>query len=147
MGYDSRVTGELELDPPVPYKIFKNSPFYDLSPAYDKGDAPAVVFEVSSFEQDTDQGTLTIRQAIAIVPGEEGWGKLYKIMEEVQAALDILPAATKVTGYLQGRGEGTHDVWRIYVGEGLRAVKVVGRTVYPLSQHGLAAEDAVVHGR
>jgi hypothetical protein len=147
MGYISWWTEELTLNPPVPYGKIKESKFYQGSEANRQAD-PAVVFDVTEYPEETDRGTLTVREAVAIIPSYEDGMKAYSIMAELQELLDLLPEGTEVTGYLAGRGSDRDDLSRIYVkrhdaiaGGGYYPVRVRAKIHWPLAAVGVADQD------
>jgi hypothetical protein len=152
MGYESRLSGEITISPPLPYHLFEESRFYPESRAF-KADRPDLALYVSFSEERTERGRLTIVEAVGIVAADDGglW-KHYKIEEDLQAILDLVPLGRTVEGFIQFAGSEAHDLVRYYARprddfRGFEAIRIRGRTVYPLSEYGLAAEDTIVRGR
>lgn len=132
MGYLTHVTGEITLDPPLPWKVIKDSLFLNRQPnGYPERD---VRFDLAVEQVETDDGLLTRRTAVAIVPAYEDGFRAYNIEDHLAELVADLPLGTKVGGYLQGEGEKSGDLWRLYVlpdGDRLRVVKVTVQLVWP----------------
>lgn len=151
MSYATSIDGALEFDPPLIYKHFADSPYYRASrDTFDRKD-PAVEYDVEEWQEDTDHGTLTRRQATGIKPAYEDPMRAYEIDKELTELLAALPAGTTVTGYLEGHGANPTDLWRIYAVRDTsdstwKPLKVTAQVIYPLSRYGLG-DDVVIEGR
>jgi hypothetical protein len=67
MGYYTHVAGLIDINPPIPWAEFKDSPFYRPN-----GQDRNVYLGVVETTVDTSEGTLTRREAVAIEPT---WGQ------------------------------------------------------------------------
>jgi hypothetical protein len=121
MGYNTSVSGEITITPPLTWNEIKDSPFLgcDLD----------VALHVQEETVDTEDGTLTRKTATALVPAWEDSYKAYHLVEHVQRALDAFPGHT-FTGRLECEGEDNTDIWRVIIRDG-RAVKIEPRIVWP----------------
>jgi len=116
VGYLTSFIGEITITPPIPFGKAKDSPFYPVNVDRD------VMFNLNVQYRDTDEGTLTVRQAVALVPIMEGPYKGYSIIEHVQEAIDAYPDH-EFTGRLDCEGDDSGDVWRLEIHD-RKAVKV-----------------------
>ena len=121
MGYNTSVSGEIRIEPPLTWREFKDSPF--------TGNNKDVTLHVEADTVDTDDGPLMRKTATALVPTWEDSYKAYNLVEHVQEAIDAFPGHT-FTGRLDCEGEDNIDLWRVVVRNG-RAVKVTPRIVWP----------------
>jgi hypothetical protein len=139
VGYLTSYRGEIAITPPIPYSKAKGSPFFpnDEDPYSPQRD---VMFDVDTQVREVDEGTLTIRQIVALIPILEDPYKGRDIIEHVQEAVDAHPEH-EFTGRLDCAGDDTLDMWRLEVHE-RRAVKVKPRIVWPLPDGG---EEVVVY--
>lgn len=121
MGYNTSVSGEIRIEPPLAWREFKDSPF--------AGRDKDVTLQVDAETVDTADGPLMRKTAVALVPTWEDSYKAYHLVEHVQEAIDAFPEHT-FTGRLDCEGEENTDLWRVVVRDG-RAVKVTPRIVWP----------------
>jgi hypothetical protein len=134
MGYESRVTGEIEIKPVISHKQMIALMNADLArkpeDKYYRGDKCAVV-EYDTNTEDTDAGRLTSFGGWAIVPSSDGAYKAYTLIEDVQAIVNMLGTETfRFLGYLEIHGEEPGDLWRIYIRDG-KATQVEPVLVWP----------------
>jgi hypothetical protein len=134
MGYYTRFSDEIRIEPPLTWAEFKDSPW--LSDQYG-----GVTFriDVEITEEDTDEGTVTVtrKTATAIVPVTTEETKFYGIVDDVESIVKTFPDRT-YTGYISAEGEDSGDIWRIAVKDG-HAVKVTPRIVWPDEEPGGAS--------
>jgi hypothetical protein len=127
MSYNTRVTGEIAITPPIAWGAIKDSPFLfgdDRWPGRDVG------LRIVEETVDTDEGTLIRRHAVAVVPAREDGYKAYSIVEHLQELVNQFGAEHTFTGMLEGEGEDSGDLWRLTVRH-RNAVKVVPQIVWP----------------
>lgn len=115
MGYYARYTGRIDIDPPLPWKVFKDSP---SSPA-GHSDVRLVIEEEWI---ETDEGVMTKRRAVAIVPASEEPFKGYRMEEDIQDIVGLARSAASndyvvFTGHIEALGEDGAQ-WRIKVIDG-----------------------------
>lgn len=127
MGYYTRVTGEISIEPPLTWQEFKDSPFLPGG-SNDNGNFD-VSLRTDEETVDTDEGQLVRKTASVVVPRWDDSFKAYHLIEHVQAVIDAFPGRT-FTGRLECEGEDNTDMWRVVVRDG-RAVKVEPRIVWP----------------
>ena len=127
MGYNTHVTGEFTITPPLAWQEFKDSPFSPYPPAGDY--SIELVLRVDEENVDTADGPLLRRTASALVMSEIDEYRAHGLLEVVQRAVDAFPGH-EFTGRLDCEGEENADLWRVVVRDG-RAVKVVPRIVWP----------------
>jgi hypothetical protein len=121
VSYNTRVDGEIRIEPPLTWRDFKDSPFFS-----NKKD---VTFRVDEEPVTTDDGPLIRKTAVALVPTWEDSYKAYNLVAHVQEAIDAFPKHT-FTGRLECEGDENTDLWRVIIRDG-RAVKVQPRIVWP----------------
>src|SRR5437764_620918 len=124
MGYYTRFDREIRIDPPLTWAEIRDSPYLPDA-AYSSG-VPDVKFPV----EETDEGTITRRRAVGIVPLTDGQYKGYSIIETVQEVIDQYKETHSFTGRFDCEGEETGDLWRLVVRNG-RVEKVEPRIVWP----------------
>ncbi|MGW0577317.1 DUF6205 family protein [Streptomyces sp. NPDC002920] len=126
MGYYTRVTGEIRIEPPLTWQEFKDSPFNPHSTEYDDSlDAKLLIHEETV---DTDDGPLLRRTAPELVAAHTDSYKAYRLVEDVQKAIDTFTGHT-FSGRLECKGEDG-ALWRVIVRDG-RAQQVEPRIVWP----------------
>ncbi|MFJ4847523.1 DUF6205 family protein [Streptomyces sp. NPDC088733] len=128
MGYYTTVTGEFQIEPPLTWAEFRDSPFNSTS--IDAWDGlKEVRLRVVEDRVDTDEGSLIRKTAAALTPETDEGRKYHHLIEHVQQVIDAFPGHA-FTGRLDCEGEATGDLWRVVIREG-RAVKVTPRIVWP----------------
>lgn len=131
MGYSVNVTGEIDITPPIPWGQIKDSPF---RPEEARKAQKDVKFRIESSERETDEGTLTVRSATALMPTWVEDARARHLVEHVQAVIDTHPGH-EFTGRLYCAGERPGDLWRVEVHD-RRAVRLDARIVWPDGSEG-----------
>jgi hypothetical protein len=134
MGYYTRVTGEIRFEPPIPWGAVKDDEYLkDWSES-----SKCIRLHVEEATVETDEGTLTKRSVVGIVPISEDRFKAYDIEAEVQEVVSryCSPGGRECHGRLEGEGEESGDLWRLYVrsaanGREYEVVKDAPRIVWP----------------
>lgn len=126
MGYNTRYTGAIGIEPPLTWADIKDSPYL---PETAEDTWPDVKLRVIKQTTETDEGTLTRRYADAIVPVTDEPYKGYEIIATVQKIIDAHPGHT-FSGRFDCEGEEAGDLWRLVVRDG-RAAKVEPQIVWP----------------
>lgn len=119
MGYNSRVTGEITVTPPMPVRILAKSPFLD---GWRNG--LCVKYHVEETATEVDEGTLLKTEVTAIVPVTDDSYKAYDLVEHLGQALQPLIPGSICQGELIRNGEDTGDVERLVVRAGSHVVTV-----------------------
>lgn len=133
MGYSVSITGEIDITPPLPWGRIKGSPF--LPDEARKGGGKDVKFRIEQTDRETDEGTLTVRSATALMPTWTDDARARRLVEEVQEVIDAHPGH-EFTGRFDCAGERPGDLWRVEIHD-RRAVKVQPRIVWPDGSEGL----------
>lgn len=130
MDYNTRVTGEIRIEPPLTYAEFKNSPFI-AGDSLIEGSID-VRLRVEEETVDTDEGQLVRKTASALIPKWEEPYRAYHLIEHVQRAIDVFTTTGihMFSGRLECEGEEQGDMWRVVIRDG-RAVRVEPRIVWP----------------
>lgn len=106
MGYTSRVTGDIRIDPPLPWSEIRNSPYLPGGTGFTRA---CVRFILDETTVDTDEGVLTKRSAIAI----EACTSSHKHYEMQDAVNEIVTQhEATFTGYFELTGEDGEQ-WRL----------------------------------
>lgn len=118
MGYYSGVDGRIEITPPLRWADVRDSEFLTRG----ANARNCVAFEVEETAEDTDDGTVTVKRAVAIVPAWEDDAKFYRIQDElgqiVSLALRAPGGPRELTGHLVRTGDEQGDVERYRVENG-----------------------------
>jgi hypothetical protein len=125
MGYYTSFEGEITITPPLPWRDIKDSPFVDA----EQGDKDCKLRLVEDTVE-TDDGTLTRKQAVAVTCTWSGQVKAYRIVEHLQELVDRHGKGRSFIGYIEAEGEDAGDLWRLAVVGG-RAVKIQPQIVWP----------------
>lgn len=120
MGMLSSVEGRIEISPHLPWAKFRE--LHATAPGLN------VRFEVHRETVDTEEGTLEVKKAVAIVPRYDDEYKAYYLLEHVQRLVDVC-RGHQLSGYLEEVTE-EHQLSRIYVVDG-KAVEVRPEIVWP----------------
>lgn len=108
MGYTSRYSGDIRIDPPLTWAEIRDSPHL---PSGARCAHTCVRLILEETVQDTDEGVLTKRSAVGIEVCSEAHNH-YRVLDEVNAIVSQHEA--NYSGYLEARGEDG-DQWRISV--------------------------------
>lgn len=110
----TRITGEITITPPLTWREFKDSRFFD--PPSSGSNVPEVKLKVEETSRDTDEGEVFVRLAVALVP-ERDEQKAYHLTEHVQEAVDGFPDH-EFGGHLECFSPEYEELWRIVVRNG-----------------------------
>jgi hypothetical protein len=127
MGYYTAVRGQIDITPPIPWGRVRGCAF--LPKKFGGDDLKEVELVVSEEQQDTDDGTLIVRAADAVVARYEGDARNYNVVAHMQELIDQFPSH-EFTGRFDCEGEETGDLWRLEI-HSRKAVKVQPRIVWP----------------
>lgn len=122
------IHGRIDISPPLSWGQIKDSP-YLKSNARKQGKWPDAIFDVVEVVYDTADGSLTKRDAIAIIPDEDADTSARTLLNDVEAIVTAYPKHT-FTGYLQCEGEENEDIWRVVIRNG-HAKRVDAMIVWP----------------
>jgi hypothetical protein len=111
MGYNTHVTGEFRIEPPLEWPEFKESRFYEGGHRVD------LALRVTEESVDTPNGILVRRQATHLYMIHQDEYRAYHLVEQVQEAVDSFPGHTW-HGRLNCEGEETGDLWRVEISGG-----------------------------
>lgn len=127
MGYITSARGQIAITPPLTWGQIRESDFlpHDLG-GKDQLDVALVVDESTD---DCDEGTLTVRIAVAVEARYQDEARNYNIVRHLQQLIDAFPDH-EFTGRLDCEGEDTGDLWRLEIHD-RKAVKVQPRIVWP----------------
>src|ERR1700722_5837598 len=111
MGYLSRFSGEIKIEPPIYWSKYKISKYLNTD---DNFGYTSIVFRVSTLQQDTEYGEAITRKAIALVPVREEAYKGYDILSEINDVINSFPGHI-FTGEIRAEGEDTGDIRRYVI--------------------------------
>jgi hypothetical protein len=127
MGYITHFDGEFRIEPPLTWSEIRESRF---APERAERERLDVKVRIEETEVDTNEGVMTRRAGVALVPTYEEEMRGYDIVSHVQLFLDTYGDRHRLTDRLDCAGEETGDLWRLEIHDG-RAVKVQPRIVWP----------------
>jgi len=127
MSYTTHVTGEFTIDPPLAWREFKDSVFYEPNAPSRHG--PDLLLRVSERTEDTPDGEMIRREATDLVMREIDEYNARDLMDHVQKAVDSSPGHSFI-GYLHCEGEENTDIWRVTVQDG-KAVRENAKMLFP----------------
>ncbi|PZG16481.1 hypothetical protein C1I95_17385 [Micromonospora craterilacus] len=133
MAYDSQVSGEITIDPPLPWAEIRDSGYLPGSAWLNN---KTVKLRVVTDEVDTEHGLLLRQQAVGIVPVTEDSYNAHSLVADVQQLIDQFGGGRTFAGRLNGCGDDAGDLWRLEVRDG-RAVEVQARIVWPDGSEGV----------
>lgn len=125
--YDTEYTGEITITPPLPWSAIHDSPFVPDSRGYADRDCK---FRLAETTVETDEGTLTRKQAVAVTSTFTGPTGGYDIVEHLQELIDLHGEGRTFAGFIEADGADFGDLWRLAVVNG-RAVRIRARIVWP----------------
>ncbi|GGK61821.1 hypothetical protein Sme01_03670 [Sphaerisporangium melleum] len=128
MGYTSYLSGEISIEPPIPWPELQGSPF--IRTATNKEWDRLLWLRMDETTVETDEGTLTRKQAVAIRPSQADELRAHSLVRELQEIVKAHGAGRAFIGFILVRGEESPDIWRAAVHEG-EAVEIVPRIVWP----------------
>lgn len=109
MGNLTTIAGEIHITPPLTWKEIRDKGYIDGFP---EGQWSAVRLVVSSEETETDDGTVTRKEGVAVIPSEVGPYKAYNLEARVQRIIKDFPRHS-FHGYLECVGD-EGELWRVY---------------------------------
>lgn len=121
MGYNTRVTGEMRIDPPLTAAEVREWEAINRH--------PDVKLRVEESTVIVDEGELIKRTAAALVPAWEEPFKAYSLEGDVQTFLNLF-GVERLSGYFECSGEEDGDLWRLYIVDG-KSTKVEPQIVWP----------------
>lgn len=113
MSYETSMHGEIEIDPPILWRDIRGSVFLPENAV--KGtrlNRRDIMFLILERTEDTDDGTLTRKEAVALVPTHSSYAG--NIDEHLQEVVDAFPDH-EFRGRIDGEGENNTDMWRLKV--------------------------------
>jgi hypothetical protein len=131
MGYYSRLSGELTINPPLKWGQFRDSEFFDdrANENWRNGYA-CIRFRVERDTAETDEGKREVITAVAVEPSTEDSMKVYELKVELQRLVDAFPVH-EFTGEFLIEGEESGDIWKLVVDDNRKAAEIHPRIVWP----------------
>lgn len=128
MGYNTRLSGQITISPPLRWTQYKDSPFYGSEQARDNGKGICLVEQRDVV--DTDDGPLEKRTATRVVFAWDYPVKLYNAVDELQALVDEYPGHEFI-GEFRAEGEDFGDIWLLRVNDDRKAERVLPTITWP----------------
>jgi Family of unknown function (DUF6205) len=128
MSNPTHITGRITITPPLPWKQVKDSPYLKAN-ARAQRLWPDALLEVVEATVQTDDGELTRREAVAIIPDEGAETSARTLISDVQAIIDANPEH-EFTGRFNCEGEENSDIWRAVIRD-RRVARVNAMIVWP----------------
>lgn len=128
MSNPTYIHGRIEINPPLTWAQIKDSPHLKAN-ARARSLWPDAILDVTETTVHTDEGELTRREAIAIIPDEGAETSARTLLQDVQAIIDANPGH-EFTGRFQCEGEENSDIWRVVIRD-RRAVRIDAQIVWP----------------
>lgn len=125
MGYETVVSGSIDIEPPIPWGELRKRKW-----PVDEPDAKDIYLKLDETKVDAEDGVMVLRKAVAIVPAFYCAYKAHKLFAHVQEVIDAFGKGRSFSGYLECHGETPGDLWRVYVRNGA-AVEVQPEIVWP----------------
>ncbi|MGW5259645.1 DUF6205 family protein [Microbispora sp. NPDC004025] len=128
MSYTSYLSGEIAVDPPIPWSELKSSPFVRTPER--KEYERLVWLRMVEETVETDEGTLIRKQAVAIRPSQADELRAGGLTREVQEIVTAHGEGRAFLGLILVRGEESPDLWRVRVENG-QALEERPRITWP----------------
>ncbi|MGC4886753.1 DUF6205 family protein [Micromonospora sp. DT227] len=136
MGYSTRVTGAIQISPPIPWSILGGSRF--VGPPHPRVVDMDCVLRVVEQVPEAGDGSTVRRVAVAITGAMPDPYSAYNLLDHVQKIVDLFGDGRTFTGRPTCTGDEPGDIWRVEVHDG-RVTRVEPRIVWPDGTEGLTA--------
>jgi hypothetical protein len=123
----THIEGRIKVTPPIPWGKIKDSPYLKEN-ARVSYNYPDAVFDVTETVVHVEEGELTRREAVAIVPAD-GETSARTLISDVQAIIDAHPDH-EFTGRFDCEGEENADIWRVII-RNRKAIDVYAQITWP----------------
>lgn len=141
MSYHTSFDGDIEITPPLPWRVIRNSAYYRESTAY-RRHCP-VTFETQERTEDTPDGPLRRIAAVGLLINNDSCRA-----DDVVAAFEQIARVHgehyRFVGYFEAHGERADDLWRIRI-DGNRVVRSWPRIVWPDDPEFIGALSRQLH--
>lgn len=118
MSYETNITGEITIHPPLEWKHVRESVFLPSNTRTgSRQSGRDVMLRIEQETRETDEGTLTVNRAVAVLATYAGYsGYEGKMVEHLQELVDAFPEHD-FRGRIDGFGEDREapDLWRVKV--------------------------------
>lgn len=112
MSYETTLTGEIEIVPPISWHDAQDSVFLEENARGKLG--RLLRFVITEEVVETAEGTLHRKSAGTLVPTHSNWGDPNTMQKHLQELVDAYPEH-RFTGRIDGEGEKNVDMWRLKV--------------------------------
>jgi hypothetical protein len=127
MGYCSTVTGRIAIRPPLTWAKVRDSKFL---PDRAKTGNVAVRYEIEEHVEETDEGTVNRKQAVAVIPAWEDPYEAYDLFDDLKEInIEIVSAGSILWGYLVRKGQEQGDVERYGIQNGTTATVMTEKAI------------------
>lgn len=125
MGYNSRLTGQINIDPPLTFAELS-----EVAPSINS--RGLFHFDILEEEIETDEGILTKQSSSKIVVSNDDELRAYDAEQELR---DLVTAVAcfgrKFTGSILVRGDENGDIWRLRVVDFDKVIREDAKVVWP----------------
>jgi Family of unknown function (DUF6205) len=137
MGYLTRITGRISIDPPLTYAEIKASGLRtdDLCPGCEKRDTDLMI-EICVSRVEDECGIRVLYTGVALLPVSSDRFKAYGVNDEFKAFIERFRNKS-FSGHLEGRGEDDGDIWRLVVVAGSPRT-LAPKLLWPKAEEGQA---------
>jgi hypothetical protein len=115
MGYYSRVSGSIRINPPLTWAECKAT---GLLVEANKNVDSDVRLEIETETRDTEDGVVTTHRGVALIPAWEDEAKYYRLDDSLSRAVALAGGNHTFTGHLVREGEEQGDVERYSIVDG-----------------------------
>jgi Family of unknown function (DUF6205) len=119
MSYETTLTGEIEITPPLLWRDIQDSVFLEKNAQGKLG--RQLCFIVEQTQVETDEGTLHRKEAVALKPTYGNYGNPEFMQKHLQELVDAFPERI-FRGRIEGNGEENVDMWRLKVVNGVARI-------------------------
>jgi Family of unknown function (DUF6205) len=137
MGYLTRITGRISIHPPLTYAEIKASGLRTdgLCPGCEKRDTDLMI-EIRVSRVEDECGIRVLYAGVALLPASSDRFRADGVDDEFKAFINKF-CGKSFSGYLEGRGEGDDDIWRLVVVAG--SPRILSPTLaWPKAEEGRA---------
>ena len=120
MSYETVLTGEIEITPPISWKDAQGSVFLEENAQQIKT-GRQLRFVIEETQVETNEGTLIRKEAVALRSTFSNYGDPDTMKKHLQELVDAFPERV-FSGRIDAEGEQNDDMWRLKVVNGVARI-------------------------